>query len=87
VPVSQLVGVALAIVTDNSDPDNRGRVKVSLPWHDEPNVSIWARLVLSLHSLIQETPEIPNIGDEVLVAFDRGDIQFPYVIGKPWNGI
>jgi uncharacterized protein involved in type VI secretion and phage assembly len=29
---------------------------------------------------------IPEVNDEVLVAFDRGDVRFPYVLGSLWNG-
>ena len=30
---------------------------------------------------------IPEVDDEVLVAFDREDIRFPYVLGSLWNGV
>ena len=29
---------------------------------------------------------IPEIGDEVLVAFEKEDVSFPYVLGVLWNG-
>ena len=29
---------------------------------------------------------IPEVGDEVLVAFERGDLRFPYIVGSLWNG-
>jgi len=29
---------------------------------------------------------IPEVGDEVLVAFEREDLRFPYVLGALWNG-
>ena len=28
----------------------------------------------------------PEIGDEVIVAFEHGDVRFPYIIGSVWNG-
>ena len=29
---------------------------------------------------------MPEVDDEVLVAFDKGDIEHPYIIGSVWNG-
>ena len=29
---------------------------------------------------------LPEVDDEVLVAFEQGDARFPYVVGALWNG-
>jgi uncharacterized protein involved in type VI secretion and phage assembly len=79
-------GVAVAVVTENRDPDGLARVKVRLPWYGKPNESFWARLVVPMASQGQGTYFLPEIGDEVLVAFERGDVRFPYVVGTLWNG-
>lgn len=39
-----IYGVAIGIVTNNSDPEKRGRVKVNLPWRGENDESYWARI-------------------------------------------
>jgi uncharacterized protein involved in type VI secretion and phage assembly len=79
-------GVAIAIVTKNEDPDNLCRVKVSFPWHDKPSESYWARLATPMAGDNRGLVLIPEVGDEVLVAFEREDLRFPYVLGALWNG-
>jgi uncharacterized protein involved in type VI secretion and phage assembly len=79
----------LAQVTDIKDPDNQGRVKIrlvnfdGLENHDAP---IWARLAVPLAGNNRGTFWIPDVGDEVLVAFINGDSRHPVVIGSLWNG-
>lgn len=79
-------GVAVAIVTDNKDPDTLGRVKLSYPWLSDDAESSWARLVAPGAGLEYGVIFVPQVGDEVLVAFDHGDINFPIVLGGLWNG-
>jgi len=78
-------GVVPAVVTNIEDPDELGRVKVTFPWLDDESESTWARVVG-----IGAGPErgmlvLPEVNDEVLVAFDRGDFNYPYVLGGVWN--
>ncbi len=79
-------GVAIAVVTQNEDPDNLCRVKVSFPWHEKPSESYWARLATPMAGADRGLVVIPEVGDEVLVAFEREDVRFPYVLGGLWNG-
>jgi uncharacterized protein involved in type VI secretion and phage assembly len=79
-------GVAIAIVTKNKDEDGLCRVKVSYPWHEKPRESYWARLAVPMAGNGRGTVMIPEVGDEVLVAFEREDLRFPYVLGALWNG-
>jgi len=78
-------GVALGIVTDNKDPENMGRVKIKLPWLSEQDVTHWVRIATLMAGKERGSYFIPEVGDEVLVAFDHGDISHPYVIGALWN--
>lgn len=82
-----IYGVAIGIVTNNSDPDGRGRVKVNLPWRGENDESYWARIASPMAGNERGIVFYPEVGDEVLVAFERGDINYPYVIGALWNGL
>lgn len=79
-------GVAVALVRQNRDPEGMGRVKVSYPWHSEAGESFWARIAVPMAGNDRGTYFLPEVNDEVLVAFDRGDLRFPYVIGALWNG-
>lgn len=79
-------GVAVAVVTQNQDDEGQCRVRVSYPWHDKPRDSYWARLAVPMAGNERGLVMIPEVGDEVLVAFEREDLRFPYVLGALWNG-
>ena len=76
-------GVAPAIIVDARDPKGLGRVRVRYPWHERPDEGHWARVVAPLGALAMSAA--PEVGQEVLVAFERGDIRVPYVVGGLWN--
>lgn len=80
-------GVAVAVVRENKDDSGMARVKVSYPWHSKPQQSYWARVVAPMAGGTRGAYFVPEVGDEVLVAFDRGDLRFPYVMGGLWNGV
>jgi uncharacterized protein involved in type VI secretion and phage assembly len=80
-------GVAVGIVRQNKDDSGLGRVKVSFPWHSQPQESYWARVATPMAGGKRGIYFIPEVGDEVLVAFERGDVRFPYVLGSLWNGV
>jgi len=79
-------GLAIAVVTQNNDPDKLCRVKVRFPWHEKPAESYWARLATPMAGADRGLVAIPEVGDEVLVAFEREDLRFPCVLGGLWNG-
>jgi uncharacterized protein involved in type VI secretion and phage assembly len=81
-----LKGVAIAVVTQNRDPDGLGRVKLKFAWESEPRESDWARCAVPMAGKDRGTYFLPEVGDEVLVAFEREDMRFPYVLGALWNG-
>lgn len=79
-------GVAVAIVVDNFDPDGLCRVRVCYPWYGDNHKSYWARLAMPMAGNDRGSVFIPENGDEVVVAFEREDVRFPYVLGALWNG-
>jgi len=78
-------GVATAIVTQNKDEEGLCRVKVRFPWHDEPLQSHWARLGAPMAGKERGFVAIPEVGDEVLVAFEKDQLCHPYVLGALWS--
>jgi uncharacterized protein involved in type VI secretion and phage assembly len=80
-------GVVPAIVTNNnSDEKDWGRVKVKFPWMADDHESAWARIVGFGGGTERGIYFLPEIDDEVLVAFEHGDFNRPYIIGGLWNG-
>jgi phage protein D len=80
-------GLAVAIVTDNQDPNGLGRVKVKFPWLSDEHASFWARVTVPGGGAQRGMEYLPEVNDEVLVGFDRGDMQQPFVLGGLWNGV
>jgi uncharacterized protein involved in type VI secretion and phage assembly len=76
----------VGIVTDNKDTESLGRVKVKFPTLTEDHTSTWARVVSVGAGATRGFDCLPEIEDEVLVAFEHGDIHRPYVLGGVWNG-
>ena len=86
----RLFGVYPALVTDVQDPDNQGRVQIKLPFVEESDggsALAWARLATMMAGGNRGTWFIPEVDDEVLVAFTAGDPRRPVVIGALWNGV
>jgi uncharacterized protein involved in type VI secretion and phage assembly len=80
-----IAGVAVGIVKANDDPSGLGRVKLNLPWRKADFLTDWVRIVAPMGGNDRGTCFIPEVGDEVLVAFDRNDIRYPYVLGALWS--
>jgi uncharacterized protein involved in type VI secretion and phage assembly len=81
-----LRGVAIGVVSANDDPEGLARVKLTFPWRDADDESYWARIATPMAGADRGTYFLPEVGDEVLVAFEGGDIHYPYVLGALWNG-
>lgn len=82
-------GVYPALVSDIKDPDGQGRVKITLPWTpdtDGGRYEAWARLATMMGGNRRGSWFVPDVNDEVLVAFEGGNPRRPYVVGALWNG-
>jgi hypothetical protein len=80
-------GVTVGKVINPLDPMMLGRVQVQLPFIDSLDLSPWARIALPMAGILHGTYFIPNLNDEVLVAFEHGDVNAPYIIGSLWNAM
>ncbi len=83
----KIYGVVSGRVINDLDPLTLGRVQVQLPAIDSVDFSPWARVAVLMAGPLSGTYFIPNIGDEVLVAFEQGDVNAPYVIGSLWSAM
>lgn len=83
---STITGPVSAIVSDIKDPDKEGRVKLQFPWLSADYTSSWARTVQATAGNTYGSVFLPEVGDEVLVDFENGDIDCPYVLGGLYNG-
>jgi uncharacterized protein involved in type VI secretion and phage assembly len=83
---TRFYGVAVGQVTSNQDPRGLGRVKLKFPWWSDNDESHWARIACFMAGPERGAFFLPEVDDEVLVAFEHGDIHRPYVIGALWNG-
>jgi uncharacterized protein involved in type VI secretion and phage assembly len=82
----KIEGVMVGIVTNNKDPDGLGRVRVRFPVRESNDDSHWARIATLMAGNGRGSVFLPEVGDEVLVAFEQGDAEHPYIIGGLWNG-
>ncbi len=79
-------GVEIGLVTNVQDPEKLGRVKVCFPRLPGKPESDWCRVVQPAAGAGRGFYWLPQVSDEVLIAFERGEAQRPYVIGSLWNG-
>jgi uncharacterized protein involved in type VI secretion and phage assembly len=84
--MATLNGVYSASVVENRDPEGLARVLVRVSaLTDVIGGDLWARMASMMAGRNRGTWFIPDVGDEVLVAFERGDVKEAYVIGALWN--
>jgi phage protein D len=79
-------GLVIGLVTQNSDPDKLGRVRVKYPTLGDDVEGAWARIAAPGAGSSRGALMLPAVGDEVVVGFEHGDVRRPYVLGALWNG-
>lgn len=81
-----MTGVVSGIVKSVDDPDGLGRIELKFPSIDDSISSYWARVAAPLAGAQRGAFFMPELEDEVLVAFEHGDFDHPYIVGFLWNG-
>ena len=73
--------LVIGTVTNIKDPDEKGKIRVKFTGLSDKDESAWARLVSIGGGKKRGMVFIPEVGDEVLVGFENGDIRQPVVFG------
>jgi uncharacterized protein involved in type VI secretion and phage assembly len=85
----RIYGVVTAKVVSLEDPEELGRVQLMFPWlpkyKDADLSSNWARVAAPMAGAERGFFYLPEIDDEVLVAFEHGDVSYPYIVGALWH--
>jgi uncharacterized protein involved in type VI secretion and phage assembly len=82
-------GVYPAIVTAIVDEGRLGRVQVRFPWmggDGDRDVRAWATLCSPYADNNAGLLVLPEVGTQVVVAFEAGNPRRPYIVGCAWNG-
>ena len=79
-----------AIVVDNNDPEFLGRIRVKFLWQElQPGMceTPWLRITQPHGGDDKGFYFIPEIGEEVMVAFENGNGEKPYIVGTLYHGL
>ena len=76
-----------AIVMENADPEGLGRIRVQFPWQKTMGeMTPWIRIVTPHAGGDKGFHFIPEINEEVLIGFEGGNAEHPYMMGSLYNG-
>jgi len=78
--------LVVGVVTNNNDPDDMGRVRVKFPALGDNIEGWWARVATINAGSERGLFMLPQVGDEVVVAFEHGDPRRPFVLGSLYTG-
>jgi uncharacterized protein involved in type VI secretion and phage assembly len=87
-PDDRHYGLYPALVTDIVDNDRLGRIEVKFPWLGDAGDGLraWATLLTPYADDDQGFVVLPEVDSQVVVAFEAGELQRPYIVGSCWNG-
>lgn len=81
-----IYGLVVGLVTNIKDPRDLSRIKLKFPWLSDTYETDWVRLMMPGGGKDRGFMWLPEVDDEVLVAFEQGDVRRPYAIGGLYNG-
>lgn len=84
--MKRIHGVVSAIVKSLQDPDGQGRIQLEFRHLPDGPASAWAPVAAPMAGGSRGAFFMPELEDEVLVSFDQGDFNHPFIVGFLWNG-
>lgn len=85
--MKRISGVAIGIVRSLQDDSGQGRLELEFPHLPGSPKSSLAPVAAALAGKNRGAFFMPEVNDEVLVSFEQGDINHPYIVGFLWNGV
>lgn len=85
--MKRVSGVAIGIVRSLQDDGGQGRLQLEFPHLPGSPKSMLAPVAAPLAGKNRGAFFMPEVNDEVLVSFEQGDINHPYIVGFLWNGV
>lgn len=82
-PAAAAANISVAKIVSNTDQAGLGRVQIKLRWN--PGATLWARVAVPMAGSSSGSYFMPQVDDEVLVAFNQSDLSEAYVIGCLWS--
>lgn len=82
----------IAIVKKNDDPTGQGRVRVQFQWQEGDNMTPWLRVMTPDAGSSDKVSKnrgfvfVPEVGDQVMVGFEQGNPDAPFVLGSLFHG-
>ncbi len=79
--------IQIGVVTENNDPDGLSRIKVQFPWQKPSGgTTPWLRMMTPHAGSEKGFHFIPEVGEEVIVNFEGGNAERPFVMGALYHG-
>ncbi len=80
--------IQIATVVENNDPDGLSRIKVQFPWQRmSGQTTPWLRMMTPHAGTDKGFHFIPELGEEVVVNFEGGNAERPFVAGTLYHGL
>ena len=80
--MKEYFGKYRALVAENKDPENEGRIKVRVPFISGDSIIGWCLPCVPVAYAKGGDLNIPKVGSFVWVEFEHGDIRYPIYTGS-----
>jgi uncharacterized protein involved in type VI secretion and phage assembly len=84
--ISRSAGIVIGKVTKVKDDEGLGRIQVNYPWLSGPEER-WVSVASPMAGSDRGMFFMPEVDDEVILAFNHGQWDHPIIIGFLWNPV